>query len=164
MPLLTHDQRITVIALRDVGWTIEALTERFNVDKRTILRLSQRMRETGSTDDRPRKWSPCIVTTPCQNRILRRMSTEDPIQVVRTLRQRMQQEHGVDAFSRTIARRLTQMGLCGCVAKKNASAYSATQKSSVAWAREHQHWTVDDWRNVLFSVETPLNSTPNITN
>ena len=155
MPRLSREQRIQVQTLREEGISINILAERFNVDRRTILRLGQRVRETGRTDDRPREGRPRISSVR-EDRILRRIATGDPQQVARTLRQRWQQEHNVQASTRTVARRLCEMGLPGRIAKKKPLLTQQHRRQRLQWARDHQNWTLDQWRNVLFTDETPI--------
>lgn len=160
MPRLSHNDRNSICILREEGWTVQALAERFGVNRRTIMRLEQKVRQTGSIEDRPRAGRP-VVMTPRQNRILRRMSTEDRHQVSRTLRQRLQQEHNIRVSQRTVARRLLQMGLRGCISKRKPLLTQRHKGRRLEWARNHQDWTVEQWRNVLFSDETPLHLVQN---
>ena len=84
------------------------------------------------------------------------MSLANPRLVARNLRQRWRDEHGVTASTKTVARKLSQMGLHGRVAARKPLLSAQHRQTRLQWALERQHWTAADWRQHFFSDETPI--------
>lgn len=60
---------------------------------------------------------------------------------------------GLSVSRELVGQRLRHAGLrCGRVARKPALTPLQIKKR-LRWAREHAHWTVDEWRHVIFSDE-----------
>ena len=154
MPRLTAQQRISIVTLREEGISIRELARRFGVASSTIKRLNQRVVETGTTADRYRSGRP-RVSNERQDRILRRLSQNNPRLTARTLRQQWQ-HHVPQVSKQTVSRRLAAMGLPGRVAKKTPLLTARHRQLRLQWARDHQHWGIEDWNNVFFSDETPV--------
>ena len=49
----------------------------------------------------------------------------------------------------TVKRRLRDAGLLGRVAKKKPYFRLANKKKRLRWAKEHRHWTEEDWKKVF---------------
>ena len=70
MAKLTMQQRERAIGMLQMGGSQRHIARTFNCTTTTINKLFQRLRQTGSTKDRPRSGRP-RVTTPCEDRQLR---------------------------------------------------------------------------------------------
>ena len=53
--------------------------------------------------------------------------------------------------------RLNEVDLEGIVAKKKSPLSAKHQKDRLNFAKKHQSWCVDDWKQVLFSDESKIN-------
>ena len=51
----------------------------------------------------------------------------------------------------TVKRRLWDAGLLGRVAKKKPYLRLANKRKRLRWAKEHRHWTEEDWKKVLWT-------------
>ena len=49
----------------------------------------------------------------------------------------------------TVKRRLHDAGLLGRVAKKRPYLRLANKSKTLRWAKEHKHWTEEDWKSVM---------------
>lgn len=153
---LSHDERLRIVTLHDeANVSVLQLSRDFNVDRRTVQRLLAKYRATQSVDDRARSGRP-KVSTPREDRSLVRMSSTNPQLVSRQLRQRWRHEHGVQTSVDTVKRRLRTVGLMGRIAVKKPLLTERHRRLRLAWARERQHWTVQEWRNVVFTDESPI--------
>jgi transposase-like protein len=153
---LSHDERVRIVALHnEANVTVTQLARDFDVNRRTVQRLLQKHQATHSVDDLPRSGRP-TVSTLRDDRALVRMSSANPQQVSRQLRQRWHHEHGVQASVDTVKRRLRSVGLMGRIAVKKPLLTERHRIARLAWARERQHWTVEEWRNVVFTDESPI--------
>ena len=56
--------------------------------------------------------------------------------------------------SRTVRKRLNEAGLEGRRARKKPWLSADNIKNRLAWAKNHQKWTTNDWARVLWSDET----------
>lgn len=54
----------------------------------------------------------------------------------------------------TVKRRLYKAGLYGRVAMKKPLLRRQNKQKRLNWAREHQHWTLEQWNNVLWTDES----------
>ena len=54
MPRLSNENRNRILGLLDAGVSQNEVSRRFNVARSTIVRLIQRVRQTGTVADRPR--------------------------------------------------------------------------------------------------------------
>jgi transposase len=62
--------------------------------------------------------------------------------------------------SRNVQRRLHEHGLITKKKRKKPYMTKAHKKARLAWAKKHQHWTVERWRHVLWSDESPFTVWP----
>lgn len=152
---LTHDQRVQIITLRAEGLGYQQLADRYHVRKATIIALLQKHEDTGSIDDRARSGRPKISTVR-QDRALLRLSSANPRITSRGLSQQWQETSGVRAHPRTVRRRLFSAGRYSYVAPKKPLLTARHKARRLEWAREHIGWTVEDWKRVLFTDETPI--------
>ena len=67
MPRLGQNDRKQTVGMIQAGMTHQAVADYFNVSRITISRLIIRIRQTGTTNDRPRSRRP-YVTSQCQER------------------------------------------------------------------------------------------------
>jgi transposase len=155
MPRLTHDQRIQLTTLRGEGHSIAILAQRFNVAKSTIKRLSSRVQQTGSLDDRVRSGRPS-VSTAREDRYLQRVSRGNPMLVARTLRQRWLTDRAVDASVSTVKRRLASFGLHGRIACRKPLLSQRHRQQRLEWAQERLNWGMNEWNQIFFTDEVPV--------
>ncbi|KAK7504477.1 hypothetical protein BaRGS_00004343 [Batillaria attramentaria] len=70
MPRLTAIERERAVGMVQQGASRAAVARMFKCARITVTRLMQRLRQTGSTTDRPRRGRP-LVTTPAEDRHIR---------------------------------------------------------------------------------------------
>jgi len=54
----------------------------------------------------------------------------------------------------TVKRRLQKAGLHGRISMKKPLLSAQNRKKRLTWAREHQNWTLEDWKTVLWTDES----------
>ena len=64
------------------------------------------------------------------------------------------QQHGILCSDRTVRRRLHQVGCKSVTPRKVPHLTPRMKRQRLVFARQHQHWTVEDSRNVCFSDES----------
>lgn len=78
---------------------------------------------------------------------------ENAVQVKSSL----EEELGIKASSSTVRRALKEAGLGAIEKPKKPLLSEASRRKRLAFAKRHQHWTIDDWRRVVWSDETKIN-------
>lgn len=63
-------------------------------------------------------------------------------------------DHNVRICQRTVDHRLSETGLDSYVARKKPFISENNKKKRLEWCLTHKDWTVDDWKNVLWSDES----------
>ena len=56
--------------------------------------------------------------------------------------------------ARTVRRRLLEVGLKGCKARKKPYLSQANMKKRLEFAKKHENWTPDDWGKIVWSDES----------
>jgi transposase len=64
---------------------------------------------------------------------------------------------GASVSARTVRRVLGRAGLKARVKRKKPLLRKRHRQARLAFARKHQHWTVEDWKRVVWSDETKIN-------
>ncbi|GFW81420.1 transposable element Tcb2 transposase [Trichonephila clavipes] len=124
-----------------------------NVDESVISRLWQRFQRTGDVTRQPVSGRP-RVTTPHQDRYLvisarrQRGSTSRALGSARTV------ATGIRISRQTVYRRLNHAGLYARRPAVCIPLTSAHKRDRLKWSLKHQHWSVGEWVNVMFSDES----------
>ena len=61
---------------------------------------------------------------------------------------------GIDVSSKTTLRRLNEMGYHSRTAKKKPLLTNKQKLKRLAWAKKHQSWTIEQWREVIWTDES----------
>lgn len=64
---------------------------------------------------------------------------------------------GVRISYKSIMNNLRMIGICARRKVKKSFLSKKHKLARLQWARAHKHWTVDDWKRVIFSDETKIN-------
>jgi transposase len=152
MPRLNNEQRVEIITLHQNGAKVSDLAEQFHVSRPTIYNLINKFQTTASVRDLQRPGRPRITDVRDDRRLVR-LSSSNPQMVSRTL---VSEWSGVQTSSRTVRRRLQRAGLCGHVATKKPSLKKHHRRARLQFAQAHLNWSVEQWKNVIWTDETPI--------
>lgn len=94
------------------------------------------------------------LTSKREDRILIRESLKDRKKSSSALAAALSDEFSKPVSARTARRRLLEAGLKGCKARKKPWLSEKNRKNRLEWARRYQHFTEEDWSNVLWSDES----------
>lgn len=100
---------------------------------------------------RPKKLSPTNITY-CATQIARGVA-KNATQLAQTLKK----SSNISVSRKTVARALNERGLRSKEKKKKPLLSNKNIKARISFAKAHQHWTIADWRTVIFSDETKIN-------
>lgn len=143
------------LVIREVqrGSSHRVVANQFGVSKAGVTGIMKRFQQRGAvvikkSTGRPKK------TTVKQDRILIKLSKEDPrksaIQLLTELREKYQVNVSVD----TVKRRLRSVGLYGRRPAKKPLISVKNRIARVQFANKHIKWTSKDWSKVLWSDES----------
>ena len=152
MPRLTAAERERAVGLLEGGFSTRQVAQRFNCHQSTIVRLSQRLRQTGHTRDRQRPGQP-RVTTPRQDRLIVLTHLRNRFQPATHTAATIHGRRGI-IHPMTVRRRLRQHGLRPRRPYVGPILTPPHRQRRLEWARRHRHWIQREWEGVLFSDES----------
>ena len=152
MPQFSAAILANIQLLYEDGSTQRQIAERLGVSKTGVQKAIGRLKKTGSAKPLSRTGRP-RATTPQTDRLIRRSAIATPTISSAQIRTKLPGVAKVSA--RTIRRRLhDEMGLKAYRPAKKPRLSPKNVRDRLAFCRAHQHWTVDQWRQVMFSDET----------
>ena len=155
-PGLSINDRNIAFELLLGGARASDVARRFGYTERTIYHLQQRVRQTGSVNDRPRSGRPRI-TTPWEDRYIVTSSRRHRLMTATKLMQRLRQATGTKISVYTARTRLRATRLR---ARRPYKGVPLTQRHRVErldLARRHRRWVRQRWNRVVFTDELKLN-------
>ena len=122
----------------------------------TVRMWIKRWEEEHNFETKPRSGRP-RVTLPGEDRLVKIVSLQDPnltaVSIAAIIRDN---DDNPKASAVTIRRRLISFGIYARRRRKKPLLSPANIKARLAWAKAHQDWTVEQWRKVLWSDESPF--------
>ena len=152
---LSKGIRGQIIVLSNEGMSQRKIADKVSVSKGAVQRTLQRFKETGSFSARPRSGRPrvtiqredrCIRTTSLRNR----MATAGEIQAL------LNNTWEKPVSKKTVKRQLASSELNARLAVSKPLLRSQNKRKRLLWAKKYKHYTVDDWRKVLFTDESKV--------
>lgn len=143
------------MTLRNQGLSFKQIATATGKHRYTISRICKRVQKTNSFKDKPRTGRPKLLGDR-RKRVLTRILRKSKIKTAEQVRKVAKQFHNIDVSRQTVARALNSMGYVSRVKKKKPALSAQQKKARLDWAREHSKWTSDDWRNVIWSDESPF--------
>lgn len=153
---LSVEDAVKESTLLEVGHSMRYVANLLGRNHSTISRMVQRFNQTGSYNRRPgqgRKRS----TNARDDRFLRLSALRNRTVTGTMLKNELKIASNVLISSRTARRRLKEAGLSNRRPAKKPLLTREHRVARLRFARNHQNWTVDDWKSVLFSDETRVN-------
>jgi transposase len=141
---LSHDQRVAITVLYKEGRDEFYIAQRIPCDVRSV-----------------RHWlvHPDLQDSPRSGRKRKTTAEQDAAIVAEaeatkfTTPRRIRRKLGMDVSSRTIDRRLIEVGLFGRVARHKKKFSEEEIRKRLSFAEGYKNWTVKQWMNVLFADE-----------
>ena len=150
MPRLSQIERERAVGMAQQGATNAAIARTFGCTRATVVRLLQRLGQTGSTKDRSRSGRP-RVTTPAEDRHIRVIHLRNRF-VTATSTAATALGHPISRH--TVYRRLRQHGIRARRPYRGPYLTPANQRRRLTWARQVRRWQRRDWSRVLFTDES----------
>ena len=82
------------------------------------------------------------------------VARKNRLSFVATLPTEFQTGTGSNISSRTVCRKLHEMGFPGQAAAHKPKMTMCNSKHRLAWCKAHRHWTLGQWKRILWSDES----------
>uniref|UniRef100_A0A915ED75 Transposase Tc1-like domain-containing protein n=1 Tax=Ditylenchus dipsaci TaxID=166011 RepID=A0A915ED75_9BILA len=134
----------------DERWSFSRIAGHLKMPKQSVIRKYKRQKSPNvhKKDGRNRK------TSARQDRMIARKSREDPNLTAPEIRTQLKLD---DITVRTVQNRLMEVGLFGRRPAEKPFISPKNVKERLKFAKDHQNWSVNDWKNVLWSDESKFN-------
>jgi len=121
------------------------------IPHRTVSNLVHRAQERESLENIPRPGRPRKLSDAAVCYLVRHAESETriPFKELRNL-------SNIEVNEQTIRRQLQEEGIRRWRAVKCPLLMEQHAKKHLAWARAHRHWTVDDWKRIIWSDESAV--------
>lgn len=145
---LSTEQRWSIVLLHKLKRDDAAIAQQVSCDLRSVRHWVEHYKEHGNVDDlrrsgRKRK------TTAEQDAAIEREARETKFTTPRRIKRKL----GLDVSSRTIDRRLIEVGLFGRVARHKKKFSEEEIRKRLSFAEGYKNWTEADWMRVEFADE-----------
>lgn len=146
---LTLYQKAWAVARKNQGASISEIARELNFSRTAIRNAIQRYEETGSFErkpnpGRPKKFTGRDVRALKHHVLNNRRETLSEIMV----------NIPVNAGINTFRKELKHLNLNSRIARKKPFINDKQRLKRLNFAKEHQHWTLEDWRRVIFTDES----------
>jgi len=146
-------QRASVVSLLNEGYSQRQIQAKTGLGKGTVGRISKEVEgdKENHPGGRPSKLSARDKTT-----IIRQITTgklDNAVQATKFINSIIPDP--VSAC--TVRRTLKEVGLRSATKKKVPMLKASHRQRRLKFARDHENWTVEDWKRVLWSDETKIN-------
>lgn len=146
---------VRALTLLGEGLSQRQVAIRLGINQSTVSRILNRFRETGSNHRRPGQGRP-RVTTVRDDRFITISALRQRFQTSLQLRNELQTVRNVAISRETVRRRLREANL---TPRRPATGPFHTRQHRIArlqFSRQYAHWTIPDWRVVLFGDESRI--------
>ena len=158
MGRVTAEQRTQIITYHGEGWPQRKIAAKVGCFQHSVSHTIRRAQETGNTKDRSKSGRP-QKTTPQVDRVIHRLSEKDRRLTAEDIQGELATFHDVNVSTRTIRRRLCDVGLNERIARKVPYLTERHKKRRYHWAKQHRHLTIQNWEEKVFSDESKQNRT-----
>lgn len=148
--------RERVIKFSEEGKSSREIASLLSIGKSTVNDIIVKYRAGYGLKDRPRSGRP-RKTSKKVDRIIKRKSTADVKKTAAEIARDIQDENLANVSRSTVTRRLHDVGLFGRIGIKKPLISKKNKKARLQFAKDHQNWTVEDWKKVAFSDESKFN-------
>lgn len=120
----------------------------------SVSNIKTRMNSTVPRTSRAGRCGRKRKTSAQDNRSMVRWIRQEPLLSANQISGRLSEAININVSTRTVQRRLKQMGCSSVKPRRAPKLTPAMMKKRLQFAKDHAHWTVDDWRRVCFSDES----------
>lgn len=150
---LSDSKKAVIVALRTENLTVRQIAARVGCHNSTVTNLLKKIKAFGSSA-RSKGTGLQKSSTDADDRMLKRLSLRNRRASAIELKREWFETCGVHTSTRTVQRRLNQLGMFARRPAKKPLLTKTMKRNRYNFAKKHKHWTVEDWRKVIFSDES----------
>ena len=154
MPNLTDHQRSRIIGMVEAGLQYAEVARRLGIHRSTVGRTVRRYGATGSTAELPRSGRP-RVTTARDDQYIRTSHLRDRFRSATFTARNLPNAHR-RISPQTVRNRLRAYGIKAHRPSIKVSLTDRHKQARLAWCLARVNWNHHQWRNVLFTDESPF--------
>lgn len=147
------EKRSRIVTLLEEGYLGRQIANKINMRSSTVNDIIKRYRTTGTLENRVRPGSSKKTTKDEDLRIVllsKRNRKLTAPQIAAEVNRGREEQISVS----TVKRRLQQANLHGRIAIRKPLLRRGNRGKRLQWARSHRNWSLDDWKQVLWSDES----------
>lgn len=129
------------------------LQKKLGISPKGVHYTLARHRETGSLSDRKRSGRP-KTTSAAEDRFIITTSKRNRRLTAPDINRELNKTRSNKVSVSTVKNRLSAAGLRGRVAVKKPLLRAIHKEKRLEWAKQHEHWTVEQWKSVLWTDES----------
>jgi len=154
-----HSTRVRIVSLRDGGTSLREIARQTHLTHSTVQAVVDKWNRHGTVLDLAKVGRPQKVSDRTKRALERRVE-DNEITTLGQMTQVALDDYQV-AISRSTARNiLRQAGLKAMRTISKPLLNEQHKRRRLDFALAHQHWTVEDWKQVIFSDETMVTARP----
>lgn len=153
---LTDDLKFRVVSAYQAGIRQAEIARQFFLKRSTVCMLIKRYEQRGDVSTKKKSGRPTKVT-PRLARTIKKISTENPFLSSSKIKARINEMGLPSVSSRTIRRKLVEANLFSRRPAKKPLLSKKNIRDRLKFAKEHQNWTIAQWKRVCFSDESKFN-------
>ena len=143
----------SIVSLLDSGLSLREIAEKLGISHATVKRVRERLRPSIKKRNAGR---PTKLTITDKRNIVRSITSGKANTAVELARN-IKESKGIEIGPETIRRTLKEAGMKSTTKKKKPLLQPRHIRDRLDFALRHQHWTVDDWKRIIWSDETKIN-------
>ena len=147
-------QRAQCIGLRKSGMSYRAIGSTIGISRASVQRALERYEETGDFKDRSRCGRPKKLGARNIRMLKHLVGDDDNRSSAREIMIKLNETLEKPVCRRTVINYLLKCGFEYKVKIKKPFLNKQHRQARLQWCLEHSNWTVEDWKNVLFSDES----------
>ena len=153
MKTISEETINNILALLAQGLSLREIAKRVGVGYGTIQKVRKQHRQClrSSKGGRPKK------LTEQDKRYCLRLITSGRVETATAAARKLQQDFGVSVSANTVSNALKEAGMSSEEKVKKPMLSANNIKARLAFAKRYKHWTVDDWKRVIWSDGTKIN-------
>jgi transposase len=153
MRSLSTDTRDNILSLLQQGYSVRKVADQCHVSKSVVhkFRAKYLSNLTSSPGGRPAKLSAQ------DKRFCVRAITSGRLETGVAVAKKLEEDLGIKVCDRTVRNAFHEAGLGAMEKEAKPKLSSKNIKARLEFAKRHQHWTIDDWKRVIWSDETKVN-------
>jgi transposase len=151
-PLSTSTKK-NILELCRKGYSTRNIAEKCRVSNAIV----QKLRKNHVPDLKVSRGGRVQKLSPQDKRFCIRAITSGKLETTTAVARKLQEDVGIKVSARTVGRVLQEAGMGAAEKKEKPKLSIRNIKARLDFARRHKHWTIADWKRVIWSDETKIN-------